>query len=271
MKSIYVLTSIILLLSLTGCSPVITASASNPAAPVPQIAAEPATPRTIAVTGTAVVMVVPDEVILTLGIETSDMQLATAKSENDDIVAKTLKVAKDAGIDPKYVQTDYLSIEPRYQDSYNQSTFLGYWVRKDIVVTLKDITKFEDLLSKCLEAGVNYVHGVEFRTTELRKHRDEARSLAIKAAQEKAIAMAKDLGQEISQPLTIREDYNRWYSPYNSWWGMRYGGGMAQNTIQNAPSAGVQSSDSELAPGQIAVDASVTVEFELKPQPLLQP
>jgi uncharacterized protein YcfL len=39
---------------------------------------------------------------------------------------------------------------------------------------------------------------------------------------------------------------------------------LVQNTIQNAPSASPsQEADSELAPGQIAVDASVIVDFEL--------
>ena len=106
-------------------------------------------------------------------------------------------------------------------------------MRKSIVLTLRDISKFESILSNVLKAGANYVHGVQFRTTELRKHRDEARSLAIKAAQKKANDLAKELGQIVGKPYKIQENPSGWWSWYNSRWGARWSGGMTQNVIQN--------------------------------------
>jgi uncharacterized protein YggE len=232
---------------------------------VAPVAAAPGSPdpRTITVTGDADVKVPPDEVILTLGVETWDKELGTAKRQNDAIVARVLKAAEDRGVDPQHVQTDYLSIEPRYRsDTYGPGDFIGYFVRKTIVVTLKDITAFEDLLSDALEAGATHVHGIEFRTSELRVHRDAARALAIQAAREKAIALAAELGQGVGRPTDIREEYNGWWSPYNSWWGGGWGASAAQNVIQE--SGAPQGTDGALAPGQIAVNARVTVTFELK-------
>lgn len=219
-------------------------------------------PRTITVSGDAEVRVVPDEVILTVGVETWDEDLDTAKEENDDIVQKLLNLVDGYDIDPKLVQTDYVNIEPRYDD-YGRDDFIGYFVRKTIVVTLRDITQFEDVLSSALEAGANYVHGVDFRTTALRKNRDEARALAIHAAEEKATDLAGELDQKVGEPIMIREDRNWWWSGYSSWWGSRWGGGMAQNVIQNV-GEGAFDSEGVTAPGQISVNASVTVEFELK-------
>jgi uncharacterized protein YggE len=233
-------------------------------APAPAAQATSSNPRTISVSGAAEVMVVPDEVVLTLGVETFDAQLAVAKSKNDDIITRVLAITQDMQIDPKFVQTDYMNIEPNYDSTYLKRNFLGYYVRKNVVITQKDVTRFEELLSRALEAGVNYVHGVDFRTTELRKYRDQARSLALQAAQEKALAMSKELGQSIGQPVNIREDYNRWSYPWNSWWGGSYGSQMAQNVVQNAGGAAPLESDSGIALGQIAIDASVTVDFELK-------
>ena len=43
-------------------------------------------------------------------------------------------------------------------------------------------------LAAALKAGVNQVNNVEFYTSELRKYRDQARELAMKAAKEKAQA-----------------------------------------------------------------------------------
>src|SRR5215217_4614831 len=124
--------------------------------------------RSINVSGDADVKVVPDEVVLTLGVETHDMNLSTAKKDNDERVQRIISISKEMGIESKYVQTNFISIQPRYKDSYDQQTFFGYWVQKTIVVTLKDLTKFEDLLTQFLEAGANYVQGIQFRTTELR-------------------------------------------------------------------------------------------------------
>ena len=165
-------------------------------------------------------------------------------------------------IEEKHIQTDFLSIDPRYKDSYEHKKFIGYFVRKSIVITVRDISKFESILGDVLEKGANYVHGVQFRTTELRKHRDQARSLAIRAAREKAIALAKELRQRVGEPYKIQEHPSGWWSWYNSWWGGRWRGAMAQNVIQNVGSP--SETDGSIALGQIKVNAKVTVSFELE-------
>jgi len=236
------------------------------ATPTPSAASGASEPlRTIKVSGNAQVMVEPDEVILTFGVESWNPKLITAKANNDQIVQNVIRVTKEFNIPAKYVQTDYLNVQPSF-DSYETHALTGYYVRRSVVVTLKDLIQFEDLLSAALEAGVNYVHGIDFRTSELRTYRDQARDLALQAAQEKAQAMAAKLGQTIGEPLTIEEANFYWYSPYHSYWS--YGGGaMSQNVVQNAPSSAsgdLSQSDEAMAPGQIAVGATVNVEFVLK-------
>jgi len=189
--------------------------------------------------------------------------MQTARNENDEIVKRVLALADDLGIPAQHVQTDYVSIEPRYRNGYyEERDFVGYFVHKNIVVTLRDLARFEDLLAGALDAGANYIHGIEFRTTELRQHRDQARALAIEAARQKAEAMAGELDQQIGQPLLIEEQQSGWWSGYNSWWGSRFGGGMAQNVIQEVGGVPVLA-DSSVAPGQIAVNARVAVTFEI--------
>ena len=98
-------------------------------------------PRLITVTGDADVKVVPDEVILALGIETSDRNLATAKNQNDDRAKKVIAAAQARGIEAKHIQTEQIRVEPRYSDGY-ATNLVSYVVRKTIVITLKDISKF---------------------------------------------------------------------------------------------------------------------------------
>ena len=221
-------------------------------------------PRLITVTGDAEVRVLPDEVILTLGVETLDKDLGIAKKQNDERVKKVLALAKQYKIEPKLVQTDHLSIEPRYKNGYAREEFIGYFVRKTIVFTLRDISKFEDLLSSALEVGANYVHGIQFRTTKLRQYRDQARALAIQAAKEKAKSLAKELGQKIGKPYSIHEEHSGWWHWYNSSWGSRWGGrNMFQNVVQNVRGDPLETEGS-IALGQISVNARVRVSFELR-------
>lgn len=216
----------------------------------------------ITVSGSAAVRVVPDEVVLTLGVETCNQDLSVAKDENDQRVQKIIEVAKNQKVEDKNIQTDYMSIEPRYQDQWEHREFIGFFVRKTIRITLKETSKFEDLLSNVLGAGANYVHGIEFRTTELRKYRDQARSMAIKAAQEKAITLTKELGKTIGRPHTIYEGGVGGWSGYNSWWGSCWSQRQMQNTVQNIVSQPEEESNTPL--GQISVTANVTVSFELQ-------
>jgi hypothetical protein len=222
-------------------------------------------PGHITVSGDAEVRVVPDEVILTLGVETWDEQLEVAKLQNDGRVKTVLELAQSYGIESRHIQTDLISIEPRYHDNYEKDRLIGYFVRKTIVITLKDISKFEDLLTDILAADINYVHGIQFRTTELRQHRDQARALAIQAAREKATALAGELGQTIGRPTSIQEEHAGWWSWYGAWWGSRWDGYMAQNVVQEVGGNNFNSDagDSAIAPGQITVNARVTVTFEL--------
>lgn len=219
--------------------------------------------RRITVTGDADVRVVPDEVVLTLGVETDDLDLTAAKAENDARVARVVAAARDAELPDNLIRTDFLRVEPRHRFDGPDRIFLGYWVQKSVSLTLREVDGFENLLSSTLEAGANYVHGIQFRTTELRAHRDRARALALTAAREKAEDMAGQLGHRVGRTILIREDRSSWWSSYGGWWGGGRGGTMAQNVVQNAPGGG-PGVEGVTAPGQISVTAQVTVTFELQ-------
>jgi uncharacterized protein YggE len=219
--------------------------------------------RLITVIGDAEVKVEPDEVVLTLGVETWNKDLGAAKSANDQRVQKVIGIAGRYQIEKKHIQTDHMTIEPRYENQWEHQSFVGYFVRKTIVITLRDTTKFEDLLSGILVAGANYVHGVQFRTTALREHKDRARTLAIRAAEEKAIDLATELGQKVGKPHTIREDQAGSWSWYNAGWGSAGGRGMAQN-VTRAGGGGSGETEASIALGQISVRARVAVSFELE-------
>jgi uncharacterized protein YggE len=230
------------------------------------ITAAQTTPPSVDVTAAAEVKVVPDEVFILLGVETSAVKLAAAKADNDDRVKKLLTITQQMKIDPKFVQTDFITIEPWDHEVFvnnDRVTRHEYRVRKKIAVTLREVPKFEELLSRALEAGVNYVHGVEFRTTELRKHRDRAREMAIQAAKEKAELLAGQLGRHVGEAQRITEYGGGWYSAYN-WWGSGYNNYSNVQAQVSSQSGNSGYGEGTLALGQITVTASVTVSFALR-------
>jgi uncharacterized protein YggE len=223
--------------------------------------------RTISVNGEAEVLVVPDVITLTIGIETSSTRIAEAKSRNDELTSNVIQAAIAKSVTRDSIKTDYLHIEPRYTD-WREHYFLGYYVQRNVVLELKNVARFEELLGVLLESGANYVHGIDFRTSELRKHRDQARALAIRAAREKAQALAAELGQAIGQPTTIGEGWSSWNSSYGSYWGGHSGSNAMQNVVSNA-SSGSSEGSSPTEPGKIRVGARVDVTFELETSPTL--
>ncbi|MEW6347805.1 MAG: SIMPL domain-containing protein [Thermodesulfobacteriota bacterium] len=154
--------------------------------------------RTISVTGDAEVLVPPDQVIIRLAVITKTMDLLEAQKKNDGLVDKVLESIKKHGVEPAHIQTSHGSLRPQYEDlrqpdGSRTQKFVGYSADKSVVVTLKKISVFSEVLSAALNAGANRFDGIHFLTSELRKHRDQARTMAVKAAREKAELLAGQL------------------------------------------------------------------------------
>ena len=214
----------------------------------------------ITVTGQAEVKVAPDEVVFRLEVETLNKELATAKALNDESVRKVIALARKYQIPERNVQTDFISVTPRFyeatgpEDRGRDREFLGYEVSKRIVIALNDVSRTESLLSDVLTTGVNYVRGVQFRSTQIRKIKDQARQLAIRAAQEKAIALTREIGQTIGKAYSIQEDEPGRYDNRS----------MMQNNSIVSSSTTTSSEETTIALGQISIQARVVVCFELK-------
>lgn len=217
----------------------------------------------INVNGEAVVYVKPDKIVVSLGIETWDQEIMAAKQKNNDILSKAKAATRGLGVPDKEIQTDHLSIQPRYKDEYRKEDFLGYFVRNSLVVTLTETNKVEGLITEVLQAGVNYIHGIDFETTQFKKYREQARELALKAAKEKAEKMALVLGQSVGAPIQISESYGGAYYSSVSGWGYSRGIATTQNAVQDLRGESGEFSDT-VALGKISVRANVAVVFELK-------
>ena len=210
----------------------------------------------ITVTGQAEVMAVPDEVVFNLNAITVDKNMLTAQQRTDEVVRNVLELARKYGIPATQVQTGYISLEERYSDetaTRQPRVLIGYAVSKSIAIVLRDVSKAESLLGEVFRTGITRINSVDFRSTQHRKLKDQARLLAVKAAHEKARAIAGEIGQSIGKAYSITEVEQRPYAGYTS------------NTVDGFIAGGSFSEEpSPIALGQISITARVTVSFELK-------
>lgn len=228
--------------------------------PVQSFAQTNVEPPLITVTGQSEVRVPPDEVLFTLEVESVDKDMLLANKKTDEVVKQVLAIARKSNVKPEDVQTSHISVEPKYNtddldDEARRKTkrvMIGYEVSKTVVIRLRDISRFDELLADVLKAGITRLSNLEFRDSQIRRHRDQARVMAIKAAQEKANLLAREIGQSIGPAYSISEyagDVNR--------------SSFAQNTT-TVISGDLSDNDSATAPGSISVRAQVTVRFRLQ-------
>lgn len=204
----------------------------------------------VRVSGTAEVKVVPDRAVIELGVERQNASARLAKQAADAAARKILDSLHANGIEEKDIQTSYLSLRPEY-DYRKAMTISNFVAQQSLTVTIRDLTKVDKLLQDLIIAGGNRIDSIRYETSELRKYRDQARELAVKAAREKAEALAHALGQEIGKAQLIEELPESQYATF---------GYLANNSLEEAPA---KSRGPSTAPGQDRISASINVSFEL--------
>ena len=210
-------------------------------------------PRMISVIGTAEIKLPPDQVRLTLGIDSHDKELVVAKASNDQRLKKLMTLAHAARVEAKNIQTSALTMGPEYSDE-KIPKLLGYQVSQTLTVTLTDLSKYEDLMTSFLKAGVNRVDGADFLLADPKKYREEARLKAVRVAREKANTMAAELGQTLGKPWEVTEETDA-DTPY-------------LNANTRIPmmhfQMPMQQEEPTIAGGEVTVRATVRASFQLE-------
>lgn len=201
----------------------------------------------VTVTGKGEVNVAPDEVEIRFGVERTNTSVEKAKRGIDSVMNLVGKIIRDNKINPVNVKMDYVQIQNMFPNELQASTRQYFKAMQGMSVVLKDISTYENFVAELMKSGVNRIDNVEFRTSQMRKHQDEARELAVKAAREKAEALAKTLGQSIGGAYSIEEFPENNYPMMRMANQMMDGGGAAPESF-----------------GQISITANVTVKFYLK-------
>jgi uncharacterized protein YggE len=260
---------VLTLLLLTAGLPNFRAHAATPT-PEPPSTTEPDNrcdnSRTVQVNGTAVVNVRPDRALIQLGVQSNGKTPREVQARNAEVIKNVIQAVKALGVEARDISTDQYVIEPLYED-YDSLQIKGYRIHNVIAITLRDVDKTSDTIATAFQAGANQVVNVEFYTSQLRGYRDQARELAMKAATEKASALAQGAGARPDCVLNISENSWSYFNGSNWWSGGNNQNLWTQNAVQNAAPSGSTpppGDDDPVSTGQISIRAEVSVSFALK-------
>ncbi|KKU52672.1 MAG: hypothetical protein A3A32_03570 [Candidatus Wildermuthbacteria bacterium RIFCSPLOWO2_01_FULL_48_35] len=231
---------------------------------------QPSSYRSFSVTGDAKVTVTPDVAEFTFSVlSQGDEDLGSLQTENTTKVNKAIAYVKSLGIEPKDIETQNYSVEPRYQ-YYNcqQGVYqtkggepcpppeiVGYTVAQSVSVKIreKDFGKIGQALSGVVKNGANSVSGLSFVIDDPDAAKSQARAKAIAKARAKAVDVAGAGGFRVGRLLSI--DEGGYYQPMYAEKSMMLADGRGGPMAAPAPA---------IEPGSHDVSVSVTLRYEIQ-------
>jgi len=187
-----IIVSLMVLGLLAACSPT--------AAP-----ASPENIRSMSVSGTGRVTLVPDIATINIGVRTEEDSVTDALEGNTAQANAISRVLQDLGVAEKDIRTSNFNVYPadRYDPMTGQVEGRYFVVENTVNVTVRDLSSLGEVLSAVVEAGANNIYGINFDVEDRDAAIAEARQLAIEDAQAKAKAIAEAAGVELGELMNI--------------------------------------------------------------------
>lgn len=202
----------------------------------------------------------PNLATFSAGVTTQAKTASEALTANSADMNRVMAALKRAGIADRDIQTSNLSLNPIYQPqrpmpdgTYQpaEPTIIGYQVTNMLNIRQRDIAQSGRVIDTLVAAGINQINGPSFEVDKPDEALDEARVDAMKKARARADLYAKAAGLKVARILTITEG----------------GGYYPQPPVIYAKSAraDMASAPTPVSPGEMAMNANVSVAFELTP------
>jgi uncharacterized protein YggE len=203
----------------------------------------------IAVSGEGKIKVTPDRVVVNFGVDNVGKDATEVKKLNDETVDKVIKFIKKFGIPTADFQTTNVSLHKTYD--YDKKKH-SYQASQSITITLKDITKYDELMIGLVDTGINNISNVEFKSSKMEEHKTEARKLAILDAKKKAEDYVSVLNQKVGKAILITDNSQAYYPP------------LYKNMAYAEMATDSGATRETLAIGELEIITNVSVSFVLE-------
>jgi uncharacterized protein len=159
--------------------------------------------RTVTVSGAATVRAMPDEAVVSLGVQTEAEDADAAMNQNATRMAAVIRAILDAGVPREDVATTNVSLYPSYDS--DGTTVTGYVAGNQVDATVRDLRDVGRLVDSAVDAGANSVNGIAFRLSDESQGLDEALRGAVDDARDKAGVLADAAGSGLGRVVAITE------------------------------------------------------------------
>ena len=200
----------------------------------------------------------PDVAVFTAGVASTGTTAGQALSANAAAINRVIAALEKAGVASRDIQTSNLSLNPVYAEprrlpngtvEQGPPRITGYQVSNQVTVKQRNLDQFGRVIDTLVSAGANQVNGPSFQVDNSDAATDEARVDAIRKARARAELYARAAGLKIVRVLTISE---AGYAPPPPM-------PMYRMAVAQAADA------SPVAPGEVALNINVSVQFDRAP------
>lgn len=238
-----------------GCKTV----AQNPGSTTPQVISPEVTiqqeskeePNVINVSGSGEIKLVPDIATVSIQVRTYNEDPAAAQAENSSIMDAVIEAVKAAGVKEEDIATDNVSLSERYNYDKSPAVVVGYDMTNSIKVTICDISSVGKVLGDAIAAGATGTYGLRLTVSDISASYQQALKAAIDDAKGKAQAIAEALGVTLKPIPSAVNEQSSSYTP------------NAAYDIYTASVAEDANADVSISPGELTIDARVSVTYEI--------
>ncbi len=276
-KKLILLTICFILLLTTGCNHTTASHPQAPSGQVPQTgSASPSLPaentaieisgkpadniigypeNTIQVNSSETVKVIPDMAEVVYAVRSEHTEAATCQANNNEAASQVITLLKQLGIAETSIQTSDYYMHPIYSYRNNTTKVVGYEATTTLTVSDLPIDGLSDILTRSVSTGINTIQSITYQASKYDECYQTALTEAISSAYEKANAMANATGCTIGHVISIQET-----SGYSE---ARYTDYAGTNQLNAAKEEALADMATKMMPGEISVEASIIVEYQL--------
>ncbi|HEX7751345.1 MAG TPA: SIMPL domain-containing protein [Novosphingobium sp.] len=200
----------------------------------------------------------PDLASFSAGVATAGKTAGEAMAANAAQMSKVVAALRRAGIAERDIQTSNLNLNPVYAPQQPrpdgtiepvEPRIIGYQANNSVTVRQRDLAAFGKVIDTLIAAGANQVNGPNFEMDDADAALDQARADAMKKARARAQLYATAAGLKVVRVVSIAES----------------GGYMPRQAMAYKLEAAPAGADTPVLAGEVALQASVTVQYELAP------
>jgi len=204
--------------------------------------------------GTATITAEPDMVSLQASASITGVTVAEAQQKVSEIIARATGKLLELGVGEDDVVTSNYSFYPRYDynttDETGNNAIIGYQANHTLSITLSDPEMLDSVLGVISDSGMGEVYDVSYGVKNRAELYQQALTMAIGAAEQKAVKMAAASGMTITGVESIVENQT-------------YMDGYAYANVADARGS-AESMSSGIRAGSVSVSASVTAVYEAR-------